>query len=113
MNSLKQTLLNYWKAKNEWINGGDGEKIAALEGFKASNASRRLRELCREGLLERELRPMRSGGKSVWYRYAKAETKNNQTTSMESSKSVYQTTGQILRNLQGSASPTLRTLFTQ
>ena len=39
-----------------WINGRDIEELAMQAGFKASNASRRLRELAEEGYLERELR---------------------------------------------------------
>jgi len=67
MPSLKQTLLD--KARSEWpnwINGGRYEFLAMELGRKASNCSRRLRELENAGLLERRL-----NGKSVEYRYIK------------------------------------------
>lgn len=101
MNSLKRILLDHWKSKDEWINGADGEKIAMYEGYKPSNAGRRLRELCQEGILNRQLRPMRSGGKSVWYIYAKNEIKKeiqanyNQTPRLDMGRMQEDNQGEI------------------
>jgi hypothetical protein len=62
--SLKEKLLLYATGKsNVWINGGEFERLAMNEGYKASNCSRRLRELANEGKL---LRKVENG--SVWYR---------------------------------------------
>lgn len=49
----------------------EAELIAHDLGHKTSTASRKMRELCREGKLERELRPMitKPSTKTVWYRY--------------------------------------------
>lgn len=58
----------YWKERgNPWINGSSVERYALEQGFKPSNASRRLRELAEEGLLER------LEEKSVSYRYKPTE----------------------------------------
>lgn len=46
-----------------WINGGEFERLAMDEGKKASNASRRLREMYAAGILERHEE------KSVSYRF--------------------------------------------
>lgn len=55
--SLKSRILRYIESRTkdneEYINGGDIEREALLAGYKASNASRRLRELAREGYLWR------------------------------------------------------------
>lgn len=99
MNSLKQILLNHWKVNNEWINGGKAEEIAMAEGYKSSNAGRRMRELCQEGLLIRELRPMRSGGKSVWYR-VKLENENTSQQGRQTSSRAYQEIKQILHSMR-------------
>jgi len=63
--SLKEKLVIF--AKGKWphvVNGGEFERLALNEGFKSSNASRRLRELANEGKPERIMT-----GKSVSYRY--------------------------------------------
>ena len=52
-----------------WYNGGQLEEMAMTIGYKASNASRRLRELAEQNILQREER--RNGNtriKSVWYK---------------------------------------------
>lgn len=59
--SLKNQLYNM--LSNEWIAGGTLEKRAWELGFKASNASRRLRELAKNGLIERKIERG-----FVWYR---------------------------------------------
>lgn len=53
----------------EKINGGELEDYARENyGRKASNASRRLRELCEENLIKREVKEnLNSKVKSVWY----------------------------------------------
>lgn len=64
MKSLKSELkhqIDLLGAK--WQNGGKFEVIAFGLGFKASNASRRLRELAEDGLIERKYEKG-----SVWYR---------------------------------------------
>lgn len=68
--SLKSRIARYFKERDHWINAGDIERLAMEKGYKSSNASRRLRELAEDGVLERELR---KGKKtvSVWYRWRK------------------------------------------
>ncbi len=58
-----------WLANGEWHNGGEIERQALEHGYKASNASRRLRELYEDHVVEREERPgtLRKT-KTVWYR---------------------------------------------
>lgn len=70
--SLKERILDYLSNTSDFVNGGEIERLAMEKGFKASNASRRLRELAEEGVLERE---ERKGKKrmSVWYRYKRVE----------------------------------------
>lgn len=48
-----QILLYAKKFYPFWVNGGAFERLAEELGYKASNASRRCRELCREGKFER------------------------------------------------------------
>lgn len=50
--SLKSQLLELAKRRNGFINVGEFERYAMDNGFKSSNASRRLRELAKEGILE-------------------------------------------------------------
>ncbi len=68
--SLKNRLMFYLIKHYEWFNGGVLERLGEGAGYKASNVSRRLRELHEEGRLERE---ERRGEKvrSVWYRWKK------------------------------------------
>lgn len=54
--SLKQRIYQFITSRTSdnldaWINGGDIEREALIAGYKASNASRRCRELVKEGLL--------------------------------------------------------------
>ena len=56
--TLKERIQEYlykWKVKdpNHWVNGGEVERLAQEIGFKASNASRRCRELVDEQILDR------------------------------------------------------------
>ena len=66
----EQSLTNRIRAyfirhPDRFINGGDIERLAMQVGYKASNASRRLRELHEEGFLERQIE---GKCKSVWYK---------------------------------------------
>jgi len=73
--SLKVLLSLYLKEKSPaWINGGELEQFAITQFYKASNGSRRCRELADEGTFER-----RMNGKSVEYRYRGIETQITQT----------------------------------
>ena len=68
--SLKVLLSLYLKEKYPtWINGGELETFSITQGYKASNGSRRCRELADEGTFER-----RMNGKSVEYRYKEKES---------------------------------------
>ena len=63
---LKNQIYDYLKNRpGVWINGSEVEGRALAIGRKASNASRRLRELAKEG---RNIQ-RRINGKSVEYRY--------------------------------------------
>lgn len=67
--SLKDRIVKYLELKYAddpyaYINGGEIEREALIAGYKASNASRRLRELVNEGIL---VKSMRNG--SVEYKY--------------------------------------------
>ena len=67
--SLKIRLAQFAKEKYpNWINGGELEVFSISLNFKASNGSRRCRELVDEGTLERRI-----NGKSVEYRYKQKE----------------------------------------
>lgn len=68
--SLEKRIIDYflaWKQADpeHWINGGEIEKLAQSVGYKASNASRRCRELVNDCILER--RENKKG--HVEYRY--------------------------------------------
>jgi len=77
--SLKVLLSLYLKEKYPaWINGGELEQFSITQFYKASNGSRRCRELADEGTFER-----RMNGKSVEYRYKSSE--NRIVTSVTSS----------------------------
>lgn len=64
--SLKSQIYDYLKNRpGVWINGMEIEGRVLDIGRKASNASRRLRELAKEGrMIQRRI-----NGKSVEYRY--------------------------------------------
>jgi len=60
MNSLKGLIIEYARTRQgDWFNGGSIEVLAGKNGYKASNASRRARELCNSGILERRLNEQR------------------------------------------------------
>ena len=67
--SLIERIQRYFSQRADiWVNGRDIEELAMQAGYKASNASRRLRELAEEGFLDREERKGRKV-RSVWYRW--------------------------------------------
>lgn len=51
--SLVEKIKIFAKGKQVWINGGEFERLALNEGYKASNAGRRCRELVKAGIFER------------------------------------------------------------
>lgn len=65
--SLSQRILTYLRNHPDYINGGDIEMLAMQAGYKASNASRRLRELCEDELIVREERKGKRT-RSVYYK---------------------------------------------
>ena len=66
--SLKNRILAYIRKQKGYVNGGELERLAEQAGYKASNASRRARELYQEGLLERKIeKSLYSKIASVWY----------------------------------------------
>lgn len=76
---IERYLRNHYP---DWINGGEIERLALAVGRKASNASRRLREMESGNLsngktcpkvLEKEERKNMSGIPTVWYRYLPTE----------------------------------------
>lgn len=63
--SLSNKIMEYAKTRrNEFINGGEYERLAMNLGFKASNCSRRMRELENDGRLEKRINK-----RTVEYRY--------------------------------------------
>jgi len=69
--SLKERIVRYMKSRFSetgyaWVNGGEIERLSLAAGYKASNASRRLRELHVEGVLDRD----ETERGSVKYRYS-------------------------------------------
>lgn len=67
MEKLRDRILRYFRKEQVWINGGTIERLALDHGYKGSTASRELRQLHEDSLLERELRKGYKV-KSVWYR---------------------------------------------
>jgi hypothetical protein len=66
--SLKERIYHYINGSDKFLNGGEIERLAMDAGYKASNASRRCRELVTEGKIVRMFR--REGNSkvaSVWY----------------------------------------------
>lgn len=55
--SLRNRIINYLKKRSYFVASGDIQRLALENGYYSpSNASRRLRELAEEGLLEVEYR---------------------------------------------------------
>lgn len=70
------------------LNGGEFERLAMSEGMKASNASRRCREMVEAGILER------IGGKSVSYRWIPPENRIEQVEPPKVPKKFWQEVNQ-------------------
>jgi hypothetical protein len=71
--ALKVRLAQFAKEKYpNWINGGELETFSITQGYKASNGSRRCRELADDGTFER-----RMNGKSVEYCYLQKKVQKN------------------------------------
>lgn len=67
--SLHTIILEHLDERGDWINGGDIERLAMDHGYKASNASRRMREMYEDKLVEREERRADTRNvMTVWYR---------------------------------------------
>lgn len=68
--SLVDRLVRYMKSNPDtWVPGGELERLALSVGYKASNISRRARELVEDGTLER-----RENSKGhVEYKWRKSE----------------------------------------
>jgi len=73
--SLRERLLLYLQRHGGLVNGGQLEKLAEANGYKASTASRRLRELENDNFIEAEYLPTKHGSKSVWYRSKQVKKK--------------------------------------
>lgn len=70
ISSLRHKIVIFCRDQYpDWVNGARLEKLAMELGYKASNSSRRGRELVRGGILERRL----NAKKCVEYRWKKAE----------------------------------------
>mgnify|MGYP001616135655 CR=1 FL=1 len=75
MDSLKQLIIKYCEGKGGWVYGGQIEDMIRSEyGNKASNASRRCRELVNSGILEKSLVQIDGKGPKV-VRYRAVEEK--------------------------------------
>lgn len=73
--SLKERIFRYFRSRpGQWIAGAEIEDLTEKNtNYVASNASRKCRELCAEGKLEREIRPSETGNrrKIAYYRYTR------------------------------------------
>ena len=83
--SLKHRIHSYLEQMygfnpNKWVNGGTIEELAMQKGYKASNASRRLRELVDEAVIERQEMKASPYSKraTVHYRYIPYEDRDLQ-----------------------------------
>ena len=66
MNSIKQEILIYLEEQGSWTFGGSIEDYIRINTkHKASNVSRRCRELVNEGKIERQLTKVEGVGPSV------------------------------------------------
>lgn len=86
--TLRDRILSYLRAKSEFVNGGELERLALEAGYKASNASRRCRELCEDNLIERKEEKGRHA-KTVWY---KATSSKSVTAYRVEGRTVVQST---------------------
>lgn len=71
--SLKEKIVAYLKRRTgQWVNGGQIENLAMVEGYKASCASRRARELVHEKIKGGVINKKFDVKGSVWYRFIPA-----------------------------------------
>lgn len=69
MKSLKQQLLDYLREQQGFVNGGELERKALSWGYKGSTASRELRLMREDNLVEKiEEKGPNSRVKSVFYK---------------------------------------------
>lgn len=96
--SLRERIKSYFLRHNDrFINGGDIERLALGAGFKASNASRRCRELWEEDFLEKEIKCVApSKTKTVWYKLKNGIIKLHEKTYTEDIKSSIMGTVQTI-----------------
>lgn len=62
--SLKERIYRT-ASEEKWVNGAEFERLAQENGYKASNAGRRCRDLVKEERFERKIM-----NGTVWYRRA-------------------------------------------
>ena len=85
MKSIKSKILNYLQEKRDWIYGGViDDFIRQIDGHKASNCSRRCRELVNQGKIQRRLVSVDGiPNKVVQYKYAENKKENSQPVKKE------------------------------
>lgn len=77
--SIKQKILSYLTEKRNWVYGGViDDYIRQTDGHKASNSSRRCRELVNEGKLNRRLVKV-EGNNVVQYKINDNQTPTQRT----------------------------------
>lgn len=75
--TLKTRLLNYIQRQRGWTIKGDLEDYTRALGYLPDNGSRRLRELCKDGLIVRKLEKGQRNQKLVWYKRIWKNQKSN------------------------------------
>lgn len=79
--SLKDRITKYAAGRPYvWVSGGEYERLAMEAGYKASNCSRRLRELMRVEHPVLERMEMRG---HVWYRYVGEQSVGSRSETVE------------------------------
>jgi len=64
--TLWERIIGHMIEAKGWVNGGEIERLSLELGYKASNGSRRCREMVEEKILLREERKGEHA-RSVWY----------------------------------------------
>lgn len=68
MDSLKQMILIFLEGKRNPVHGGEIERYAMSQNYKASNGTRRCRELVNEGKIKAIYEQNKTTGhREVWY----------------------------------------------
>ena len=79
--SIKQYIIRKAEAHGSWFFAGQMEDYIRQEtGAMASNASRRMRELSNEGILERRYKKLDSGVKVVQYQIVRETSHKEEIT---------------------------------